>query len=379
MFVLKPMYYILLLRVMLTITSACDIQENLRAWRRGATGGALLFSALFLTSLALPALGYSSKDRCESLAYNPEATLIQAEEKKADFAYGGLLVRSLREFDQLLPVMPVGCSRNIGPNALAGSFLAYFCIMLLLFDPARRTIFGGLIAISVFFLALSWSRGTVVLLIVCSAWFWFSRRPSSASLRRDWANPLFIIIVLCGIVISALAVGGAFDQSVGRLAESVSRVSQYQEAIRLIREHPFSGMGVGYKITHEYGTVYVHNFLLSTWLMMGLLGLLASGAIIAGLLVLLRKALAGPVGDGRFGSAASQAAALLLFPPLLSLMSRSSVESIFLISDWFLLALFITIVSTMRPRSGQAVDPMLERDDLRATDGMTDAKDHRRA
>jgi O-antigen ligase len=139
-----------------------------------------------------------------------------------------------------------------------------------------------------------------------------------------------------------------FQENIGdnRLADfsDGGRHNQYADAIQQFSSSPFVGLGFGTKL--ERGS-YVHNFVLGSAAMMGILGLLAALYIHATLLLAFAKGLLCPRDCN---------AAVFLIIPILSLTVGATFEGLFTVSGW----LAITLFSVCEEKQALAIPQELE-------------------
>jgi len=180
----------------------------------------------------------------------------------------------------------------------------------------------------------------------------FSRRAMvamGASMLLVWKKSGKVWGRLLGVFVIASLVGFVVfinEDGVGRLADlSVDvRASQYVEALHEIEKRPISGYGYGTKLKDEG---YIHNFILASWYMVGLPGLVISLLVFGGLIKQYMLAVAGQ---------AQSLLAFLLIIPMIGLTIGSTVEGLFTPVGWVILALF----SVHRKKTG--MDPLLRID-----------------
>jgi O-antigen ligase len=191
-----------------------------------------------------------------------------------------------------------------------GEVFALYGLFLLLFT--RRT-----------------TKWTILLLLVVGtiAWAVASRRAGLALvlgfvlLAVRWRRKR-VGLQLVGLL-AALTIGlTVLPAYLGRFAQlgSSQRLEQFARALRLIAERPFTGHGFASQIDDRY----VHNILLGSWYMLGILGL-ALAVWLVGHLALhtLRSA------DRR-----SPAVGVLLLIPLIGVSVGSTTEGTFTIVGW---------------------------------------------
>jgi len=174
------------------------------------------------------------------------------------------------------------------PNALYGdaNYVAMyleppvaFALALLLYDrtPRWRWIGAAWLAITGVALVLTLSKGSYVALLVLGVVVVLG--------FRRWRWPL-----LAGLVVAAFLVS-RIPLIAERIATSenslVGRFQIYGAAIKVLRQHPILGTGLGgfdYTFRKVASQPYPHNVWLTFWVELGLLGLVAFAVIFFGLL-----------------------------------------------------------------------------------------------
>lgn len=127
------------------------------------------------------------------------------------------------------------------------------------------------------------------------------------------------LLTLLGALAMAAAVVPSYLGRFGDLGSN-QRVTQFGAAIARIAESPFIGHGFGSRI----GDQYVHNIILGSWYMLGVVGLVLATGLVLFLLVHAVRA-----SDRR-----SPEAGVLLLIPFLGVLVGSTVEGTFTIVGW---------------------------------------------
>ena len=139
------------------------------------------------------------------------------------------------------------------------------------------------VTISLVALLLSEARGAwLALALAASAWaLWIFISTREANRRQTRAIWLICITIggLAGVAAIALTPLGSW-----LLEHSGDRVNIWRNSLSLVRDYPFTGMGLGsYEmayasyalLTHVGYVAHAHNLLLDVWLSLGVLGLIA--------------------------------------------------------------------------------------------------------
>jgi len=184
--------------------------------------------------------------------------------------------------------------------------------------PARRrALYGLALAPVTLALALSFSRGTLLLALPVSLLVMGWRAGDNPSLRRCYRWAALALVVIGALALIPLLrlprFASMFDLQQG---STFFRLELWRSSLALIREHPWFGVGPG-NFLAAYRTRYIlprawsepnlehpHNIYLDHWTRLGLLGLLAGVVVQVAFWRAVRKR-AGGVGVGLAGSMAA--------------------------------------------------------------------------
>lgn len=108
---------------------------------------------------------------------------------------------------------------------------------------------------------------------------------------RRWRWPLLAALVVLGVLVSRIPL---IAERIATTRDSLfGRFDIYVATVRMLREHPFFGLGLGgynYVYRHFSPEPYPHDIWLTFWVELGLLGLVAFAVILFGLLWRGRRA-----------------------------------------------------------------------------------------
>jgi len=195
-------------------------------------------------------------------------------------------------------------------------------------------LYGLIILISVRRVTL-WG-GTLLVLSAGFAWAVASRRAGLALLLGfgllsiRWRRRAVGVQLLT--LLGAIAMFAAIVPSyLGRFGDlgSTQRVTQFSEAMARIAESPFTGHGFASRV----GQQYVHNIVIGSWYMLGIVGLVLATALVLFLLVQAIRA-----ADRRWSDAG-----VLLLIPFLGVLVGSTVEGTFTIVGWVSILLWSSL------------------------------------
>jgi O-antigen ligase len=100
-----------------------------------------------------------------------------------------------------------------------------------------------------------------------------------------WRVPLFVGLAAAAVAISRVPL--VSDRLVNTYGSIMGRAEIYGATLAMLREHPILGVGLGgymYKFRGHQPTPYPHDIWLTFWVELGLLGVIAFGIILIGLL-----------------------------------------------------------------------------------------------
>lgn len=359
-FFIKTIFYATYFRFLYLTLLSMEENDRFKLLRTAASIGVLFFTLNFLIGLSIAKLQPDSATdiHCEKSAnpYERYENIISSNSisqispaspitppSQARYVYD-ITVAALTSLDIFWPVKTLCYSKDIGLNALAGALLLF--INILLFIPGQTKKIDQIsLALCLGFIILMDSRATLILIALITLWKVFIISNSKLVLTGKVRQIIYAASLL-GIVIFSWFILPLIWE---RIIQS-SRVSQYISAIDVIMKSPFWGHGLGTKIYEGRHYVYPHNFLLASWLMMGISGLfIAAGMLVSLLLELVKsgyKALINLPNSTQFALAPA-----FIIAPIVTLMIRSSIESIFMLSDWISLAIFFSLARKMdKPR-----------------------------
>jgi len=236
-----------------------------------------------------------------------------------DFSYYGLTYKVFSGFYSLFGSNDAIKSADIMRNAIGEVFAFYFIVIFVANIQSRWT--KILYVLSNFILVISMFSRRAFLAIMATISIGFFRSQNRIVLLG------FIMVVGLGILIF-LSTEGTLKG--GRLTDfsDASRVSQYASAMDLLNQKPLFGHGFGFKLD---GKKYIHNFILSSSVMMGVAGLVFSLAIyffavwryVEGLL-----------------NKSNTPYSFLLIVPIFGMTIGSTVEGIFTPISWIIFATY---------------------------------------
>lgn len=206
----------------------------------------------------------------------------------------------------------------------------------ILSSMVMRNTLGEVFALYFIFLLVFCSSKLVKLLFMVMNFilviFMFSRRAFFAVLLSVFSYlssgfrfSRLMLLLACFIPIAGLFYLGGSVRLFN--VEDVARLSQYSLVLDMLEDIPFLGYGYGYKL---FGEKYVHNFVLASLLMNGVLGLVSSSLLYVYLIVSF-------IGRQMFSS--GNHVHLFLLLPILGLTVGSTVGGIFSIPSWVSLAI----------------------------------------
>lgn len=154
---------------------------------------------------------------------------------------------------------------------------------------------------------------------------------STSSSKKIFHKSLNIIAFVSVLYVFAFVFSG---ESRVTNFERDNRLSQYSHVLGEISNKVFLGHGYGAKVTHENKKKYVHNFVLASWYMMGIAGLLI------GLTIFLYtvKQYITPIFKNKKNNYS-----YLLIIPILGMSIGGTVEGMFTLTSWIIYAFYSVI------------------------------------
>ena len=299
--------------------------------------GFSIFSFIFILAYNLP---LEPPYECTLLQAEPTTDIKLTSPRKQGSLFHELTVPTLRNFSKILPSKTICLSRDIGVNALAGVFVLYITIIVMTISRTKLLDTAMIFLCFGYTLIMS-SRGSLIILSGIIIWVlllavkqhYFKARPLLSSRQ-----------IIC-IVVAFLVVLLVTYTSVLSYITNQSRYILLILSIEEILKEPLLGHGLGSKLTEGVKhSIYPHGFILASWFLMGILGLLSSLAIFLTLIVYFVRSSIILLCDDRINYEFTLAS-IFLFSPILTLLIRGSVESIFLISDWVSLAIYLSLAN----------------------------------
>lgn len=210
--------------------------------------------------------------------------------------------------------------RDIMRNAVAEAFTFYFlCTIVFRFEHPITNIF--LLAMNLIFVICTFSRRAFYAIAIVV--FGGSIRDSK-SIKRA----IYLAFLIGSIVASALLLEeNASDSRLADFSDG-GRFQQYYDAIEQFDSAPIFGIGFGAKL--ERGS-YVHNFVLGSAAMMGIVGMLAALFIYSSTIMLFL--------NGLFRPRVFNTAVFLIIP-ILSMSIGGTFEGLFTVTGWIAIAMF---------------------------------------
>lgn len=161
-----------------------------------------------------------------------------------------------------------------------------FAAAFVAFPSARRErlVAAVVLALSLVAIVLTLSRASYLAIAVLAVVFVLSLQSGRV---RGWA------IVAIGVIAAAVLEVPFVNQRIGTLALSASlRSSIYSQALRLLSERPIFGAGISgfpvrvapFRPSSQVVEIYPHDIWLTTWSEVGLLGVIAFGVILFGVI-----------------------------------------------------------------------------------------------
>lgn len=236
-----------------------------------------------------------------------------------DFSYYGVTFKVFSVFFELLGVEGGIKSADIMRNAIGEVFAFYFIVIY--FSKTRSI----------------WTKVAYIAFNFILVISMFSRRAFLAMMATIITAPFrgknklllfgFVFIGTIGLFVIVSSGGIVLG---GRLMDfsDTSRLTQYIEAIELFSQNPLLGKGFGFKLG---GEKYIHNFVLSSSVMMGVAGLFISMCIF---FLVIFNFLEGVIGRSK------TLYSYLLIIPILGMTVGSTVEGIFTPISWIALAVY---------------------------------------
>ncbi len=159
------------------------------------------------------------------------------------------------------------------PNLLAGYLIAIVMICMSIIFRKRKEKDGSFflsafcLLISVFTLFFTKSvGGWFIFIIIFSLFLLLGKR-----LNKKGALIIFFLIVLCGVIATNRELKESYFKK--PLFSLDKRISYWKETVKIIEQHPLTGVGVGNFSLKE--TRAAHNSYLQIWAEVGILGLLS--------------------------------------------------------------------------------------------------------
>ena len=184
------------------------------------------------------------------------------------------------------PLSSIGLSIN--PNVIGGALAALIPLQVFALRSTRRWIKVVLLAVTLFALLLTETRGAWLALAAAAA-MWIAWRVISAQIadqkraRWWWIGVVVVAGILVGAVLVATPLG---DRLLGWGGD---RRNIWQNSVDLIGDYPVTGIGLaGFEmvystyalLVHVGHTLHAHNLWLDMWLNQGILGVIALAGLI---------------------------------------------------------------------------------------------------
>ena len=211
-------------------------------------------------------------------------------------------------------------SKNIMRNTI-GEIFALFSIVLLGRIKNRGYLIFIIFLMSLILLVVTFSRRGLIELSICFVLFLYMK----GSLKYALSAGLFVTILYYLIFYFGVDTTDTFTRFENIANDA--RGGQFQEAFSVISTEPFFGLGYGAELANG---MYVHNIVIGSWYMLGILGFLASLVLMFLMLSQLSKSI---LQKQLFG--------LFLVVPLVGSNVGSTVEGIFTPAGWLGISFYI--------------------------------------
>lgn len=237
------------------------------------------------------------------------------------FSYQVVTVQIFRAIAEQLGNQNIESSADVMRSAL-GEVFALYVIIMIIFIGVRQHTLGLLMTILNMLFLFSMSSRRALIAVAITIFGLFLRKGMRV---RNIAALGAGLIVIAGMILSYQYFVG--DSRLFELSDT-SRMQQYEHVVSLIADKPILGYGYGAKTK---GDVYVHNFILASFFMNGVLGLVVSLGIYLFLCFeymrwVIRRS------DNVFSA--------LLIIPVIGLTIGSTVEGMLTITGWIAVALY---------------------------------------
>jgi len=209
-------------------------------------------------------------------------------------------------------------SRDMMRSPVGEAFSFYSIFLVLFFLKNRELLVLWLLPVAIFLLLLAFSRRSLVSLMVSLVFiFTFFK----ADIRLRILFNLFIFILVFSSFFFLFNESRFMDLSLDSTRENMFELALYS-----IDQNLLLGVGYGEKI---FDDLYVHNFMLSSGVSLGLVGLVISSFIFATTIYIFFK-----------GIFVRNYSSFLTSIPVLGMLVGSSTESIFTLTSWIIFALY---------------------------------------
>lgn len=228
-------------------------------------------------------------------------------------------------------------SRDIMRNALGEVFAFYFMFLLIIKNNQNKSIKNwGSIFLSILYVIITFSRRAFLASVITL--FLILTRYS----KKNIYSSIFLFISLS--VIIYLFIFSFSDESRLTSITISGRSTQFELALASLSDSFFFGKGYGEKlmIPSLGEKIYIHNFILSNFYMLGIVGLILSFSVFMRIVFLYIKAI----------KKSTPHYNLLLLIPLMGMLVGGTTEGMFTITSWIILAL--TEFNSMKNNSNRA-------------------------
>lgn len=239
-----------------------------------------------------------------------------------DISYWGFTVKVYGALSSLIVGDVDFESKDIMRSSLGEVFSFYFITTIILVKKIKTKLYIlSYIPVNLFYVITAFSRRSLLTASISS--FIFLWRGIGNIWLKTVAVTAMLILLYAAVFLLA---------SESRLTDlgdtNNARGSQYTLAYEKIAEKPIFGYGYGAKIKNDY---YVHNFIIASAYMMGVVGLIISSLIYFYLLINYLGGIYKPLGKEY---------AYLLIIPVFGLTVGSTVEGVFTVTSWIIISLY---------------------------------------
>ena len=303
--ILKTIVYFLLYLTLKYFISVNNQEEIARCTLHGILSGTLLFLVLVVYSLYVKGILGSILE---------------------DISYRGFTYKIYGALSSFLVGTIDYRSKDIMRSSLGEVFSFYFIAMIVLLRNTKfKSLVLSFIPINFFYVIASFSRRSLLSATISPIIFLLT------SSKKIWIKVVTLSFLLALIYVSLFVI-----ISESRLTDMSDtnnvRTLQYSLAIDKFSEKPILGYGYGAKIGND---LYVHNFVIASAYMIGIFGLIISLYIYCYLIFSYIR--------GLYKDVTMQYSFLLIIP-ILGLTVGSTVEGIFTIPSWIIIALYTSIL-----------------------------------